>query len=78
MRLFHVHCVRFDYANQYFSYTIQMNANVIAIKVYAAKEVIGSLMNILSLKKKFANNDILGELKASCKGVQLDDANCCT
>ena len=75
-----MHCVRLDYANQYFSYTIQMNANILAINVYAANEVIGSamnFMNILSLKKKFANNDVLGELqKSSCKGVRLHYANC--
>ena len=54
-----------------------MNANIIAINVYAANEVIGSPMNILSLKMKFANNDILGELqKSSCKGVRLHYVNC--
>ena len=40
-----------------------MNANIIAINVYAAKEGMGSPMNILSLKKKFANSDMLGKLQ---------------
>ena len=47
-----------------------MNANIVAINVYAVKEVIGSPMNILSLKKKLiANNDVLGGLQKMCDSI---------
>ena len=40
--------VRFDYANQYFSYKIQTNVNIKAMDFYVVKEVIGRSMNISS------------------------------